>query len=72
MAKWAAALDGHTHKAAIEADQKAAEAADISGTPSFVINGYAISGAQPYTKFRQLVERALGELGPKAGAPAAK
>ncbi len=62
MTKWAAALDGHTHQAAIEADQKAAEAGDIGGTPSFVINGYSLSGAQPYAKFRQLVERALGDL----------
>ncbi len=61
MTKWAAALDGHTHQAAIEADQKAADAASISGTPSFLVNGYELSGAQPYAKFRQLVERALAD-----------
>jgi predicted DsbA family dithiol-disulfide isomerase len=61
MTKWGAALEGHTHKGAIEADQAAAQAADINGTPSFVINGYVLSGAQPYARFRQIVERALGE-----------
>jgi protein-disulfide isomerase len=61
MAKWAAALEGHTHKAAVEADQATAQAADINGTPSFLVNGYALSGAQPYGRFRQLVERALAE-----------
>ena len=51
----------HTHKAAIEADQKAAEAAGIGGTPGFLINGYVLSGAQPYARFRQLVRaRAAG------------
>ncbi|MGO9707945.1 MAG: DsbA family protein [Polyangiaceae bacterium] len=71
MAKWAVALDGHTHKAAIEADQKAAEAAEIGGTPSFLINGYALSGAQPYARFRQLVDRALRDPA-KPAHPAAK
>jgi protein-disulfide isomerase len=61
MTRWAAALDGHTHQAAVDADAQAAKGADISGTPSFVINGYAVSGAQPYAKFRLLVERALAD-----------
>ncbi|UQA62077.1 DsbA family protein [Polyangium aurulentum] len=60
-AKFTAALDGHTHKAAIEADTKAADAANISGTPAFVINGYLISGAQPYAKFNKIVKLALKE-----------
>jgi protein-disulfide isomerase len=68
MTKWSAALEAHTHKAAVEADQAAAQAADISGTPSFLINGYALSGAQPYARFRQLVERALAEGAKPAAA----
>lgn len=59
--KFAAALDGHVHKAAIEADTKAADAAKISGTPAFVINGYLISGAQPPAKFRKIIRLALKE-----------
>jgi protein-disulfide isomerase len=61
MTKWDAALEGHTHRGAIEADQAAAQAAGIGGTPGFVINGYVLSGAQPYARFRQIVERALRE-----------
>ena len=69
MTKWAAALDGHAHKAQVEADQAAARAVNVEGTPSFLVNGYQISGAQPYARFRQLVERALAE-GAKAPASA--
>ncbi|MGH7285051.1 MAG: DsbA family protein, partial [Polyangiaceae bacterium] len=61
MTKFAAAIDQHTHKAEIDADSKAAEAAGIQGTPAFVVNGYFLSGAQPYTKFKKLIDRSLSE-----------
>jgi protein-disulfide isomerase len=61
MTKWAAALDGHTHQAEIEADKHAADGAKITGTPSFVINGYSLVGAQRYIKFKRVVERALAD-----------
>ncbi len=66
MTKFAAAIDNHTHKADIDLDSKAAADAKISGTPSFVINGYFLSGAQPYSKFRKLIDRAFSE---SAAAP---
>jgi len=56
-----AAVDGETYKPLIEADKKIAEGAKITGTPSFVINGYYISGAQPVSKFKKIVSRALAE-----------
>ncbi len=55
------ALDDGTHKAAIEADRKAADDAGISGTPAFVIGPYFLSGAQPAVKFKRLIERVLAE-----------
>ena len=61
LAKFRAALDGGTHRAAIEADKKIAEAADIRGTPAFVINGIFVSGAQPLAKFKKAVKQALAE-----------
>lgn len=61
MDQWKTALDSGTHKAAIDADQKAANDAGISGTPAFVINGYYVSGAQPFPKFRKLIERAIAD-----------
>lgn len=61
MKRWKKALDDHAHQAAVEADAKSADAAGIGGTPGFTINGYFVSGAQPYSSFRRVIERALSE-----------
>jgi protein-disulfide isomerase len=61
MDKFKAALDSHSNKAAVDADDKAGTDIGISGTPAFVINGYYVSGAQPYQKFKKLIDRALSE-----------
>lgn len=67
MDQWKAALDGGVHKAGVDADAKVGNDAGISGTPAFVISvvgakeGYFISGAQPYAKFRKLIDKALAE-----------
>ncbi len=55
------AIDNNTYKTAIEADKDAASKAGINGTPAFVINGYFLNGAQPYPKFKKLIDRALAE-----------
>lgn len=60
-AKFKAALDSRAHKAAVDADTKIANDAGISGTPAFVINGYFISGAQPFARFKKVIDRALAE-----------
>jgi protein-disulfide isomerase len=66
--KLGAALDSGAHAAAVDADIATATTLGITGTPQFYVNGYPISGAQPYRKFRRLVERALAEAQPpKAG-----
>ncbi len=72
MPRWKKALDGGSHKAQVEADAKAAENAQITGTPVFVINGYVLRGAQPYASFRKMVERALHPPAAAASAPPAK
>lgn len=54
-------LNAHRHRGVIDADGKAAESLDISGTPAFVINGYHISGAQPVGVFRNAIRRALAD-----------
>ncbi len=59
--KFKAALDSHTHKDTVDAASKAGDGAGITGTPAFIINGYFVSGAQPYPKFRKIIERALAE-----------
>lgn len=59
--KFKAALDAHAHKAEVDADDKAGTDIGISGTPAFLINGYYVSGAQPFAKFKKLIDRALNE-----------
>lgn len=69
MSRFARALDGHTHKAAVDADEKATSDAGVSGTPAFFVGPYFISGAQPFAKFRKLVDRVLREPATAAAAP---
>lgn len=57
--KFAAALDGHTHQAAVNADGKIADDAKLHGTPSTVINGYLVTGAQSLSTFKRVVRLAL-------------
>ena len=61
LTKFKAALDNRAHKAAVDADDKAGTDLGISGTPAFLINGYYVSGAQPFQKFKKLIDRALAE-----------
>lgn len=61
MTKFRAALDGQTHKAAVDKDAEIAGKAGISGTPAVTINGYYISGAQPTGAFKKAISRALKE-----------
>jgi protein-disulfide isomerase len=61
MTKFKQALDSHKHKARIESDAQAGKKAQINGTPAFVINGYFINGAQPYSAFKKAIQRALKE-----------
>ncbi len=63
MDKFKAALDSGTHKAKVDADMKIGNDAGINGTPAFVINGYYLSGAQPATAFKKLINRALKDAG---------
>lgn len=61
MKRFRAALDAGVHKPDIDADNDAGAKAGVSGTPTFVINGYVVRGAQPFIKLRKVVKRALAE-----------
>jgi FKBP-type peptidyl-prolyl cis-trans isomerase len=69
--RFRAALTYHTHRGVLDADTSLAQSIDINGTPSFVINGYFVSGAQPFSSFRRLVRSALedAKVKPIKGAP---
>ena len=74
MTRFRAALDNHTHQAAIEADQALARQLGASGTPSFFINGRNLRGAQPLEAFRTLVDEVLGQARERvsSGTPRAR
>jgi protein-disulfide isomerase len=59
MAEFGRALDTERHRAAVDADSAAVQAAGITGTPGFAINGEHVSGAVPYEQLAAAVERAL-------------
>ncbi|NQV91058.1 thioredoxin domain-containing protein [Candidatus Woesearchaeota archaeon] len=59
-------LDDGTHASEISSDMADGAAAGIQGTPGFVIGpsdgkGIAISGAQPFAVFKQVIDAALAE-----------
>ncbi|AUX41975.1 DSBA oxidoreductase [Sorangium cellulosum] len=68
MTKFKKALDTNTHKAFVESENSVADKSGISGTPAFVVNGYFISGAQPFSKFKKIIDKALKEAGETAPA----
>jgi protein-disulfide isomerase len=59
LQRFQAALNGRVHAAKVKADADLAGSAGINGTPSFVINDYYLSGAQPAPAFRKLIRLAL-------------
>jgi len=60
MPRFRAALDGHTHQAAIQDDMSAARATGAElAMPSFFINGRFVAGALPFEEFQRRIDAAL-------------
>ncbi len=55
-----AAVSQRKHKAGIEADQKLSTDLEATGTPTFFINGRKLTGAQPFEKFKEVIDREEG------------
>jgi protein-disulfide isomerase len=58
-ARFQRALDDHTYRAQVEADSKHAAALGIQGTPTMVINGRKLSGAQPADAVAAVIDEEL-------------
>jgi protein-disulfide isomerase len=58
------AINDHTHKKDIDADQDLSEDFQASGTPHFFVNGRRLVGAQPQEKFEKIIDEEI----PKAQA----
>lgn len=61
MAQARAALDNNEHNAVIERQQGVARGVGATGTPSFFINGRNLRGAQPYERFKAMVDEELAK-----------
>jgi predicted DsbA family dithiol-disulfide isomerase len=52
-------LDSGAKAPVVEASRKAGEAAGVSGTPAFFINGRPLAGAVPFEQFKEIIDREL-------------
>lgn len=52
-------LDSKKYQSQIGADLRAGQAAGVSGTPAFFINGQLVSGAQPFENFKAVIDQEL-------------
>jgi protein-disulfide isomerase len=46
----------------IDADLKVAQSLGVTGTPTFIINGKKLSGAQPFPAFKSMIDAELANL----------
>ncbi len=59
MDQFRAALDNNEHSQQISADQAIATRIGARGTPHFVINGRKIAGAQPFERFKEIIDEEI-------------
>jgi protein-disulfide isomerase len=60
---FATCLDSHQFRKDIEADVREGRALKLPGTPTFLVNGKPLVGAQPIEAFREAIRKALREAG---------
>jgi protein-disulfide isomerase len=73
MAKYKAAIEDKKLAEAVDADAALGNKIGARGTPAFFINGRFLSGAQPFERFKSLIEEELKkaeELAKKVGGKA--
>lgn len=63
VASFTQCVDEKRYESEVMDDYYAGDALNITGTPTFWINGEIISGALPYDRFERLILKKLGELG---------
>lgn len=52
-------LSEGTHKGTVEQDQAEGESDHVSATPTFIINGHFVEGAQPFEVMKHIIEELL-------------
>jgi len=59
MSKFKAALDSNKFKKQVEAESKLGNSIGATGTPTFFVNGKSLVGAQPFDKFKEMIDQEL-------------
>lgn len=54
-------VESEKYKAKVEEDMAAGEQAQVDGTPAFFVNGYRLTGAQPFSEFQRVIEQELSK-----------
>jgi protein-disulfide isomerase len=65
QAKFDKCVDSNEFKAKVDQDVEAASKVGVTGTPAFFINGRMISGAQPFEKFKEVIDEELATAASK-------
>ena len=63
MASFKACVASGKHKAAVQTDIEEGKRLDVTGTPTFFINGRALVGAQPLDAFARVIDDELARAG---------
>lgn len=58
-AKFAKCLDSGEKKHIVDESMEAGRKLNVNGTPAFFVNGILLSGAQPFEKFKQIIDEQL-------------
>lgn len=61
MAKLQTCLDSKKYDSRFDKEQAEGRAAGVQGTPAFFVNGQLLSGAQPYSVVKQLIDKELAK-----------
>ena len=61
--KWNTCRQDPAQVAEVNKDMDDGAAAGVSGTPAFFINGIMLSGAQPFSEFKTIIDRELANAG---------
>jgi len=59
--KFEKCLDGGDKVKIVEASKQAGSAVGVTGTPAFFVNGVMLSGAQPFSEFKSLIDKELAK-----------
>ena len=59
MEKWALCRQDPAQVVEVNKDMEDGAAAGVTGTPAFFINGIMLSGAQPFSEFKAIIDREL-------------